>query len=487
MILNNQDNELIKFYCKTQLPTWTEILQKDKYEEQFNIELVIHADCNQTCEYCYIYKYGDQLYPKANRCSREQILKNIQMLCDYWFENEVFPYSFSLFAGDLFYDDFFYDVVNIIYNFYKNIEIKYPDFVQIIREKSNNPDYPIIVVPCNFSFCRHKEKIIRLENLIEQYKNDIDLAFGFSYSGDGKYVTDTRERTEVSDELYDTIFSLMKRQPMFGAHPMIAACNIKHWIENYDWWLEQTEKYFPETTNFQPSMLEVRNDDWTDESIADYLKLLEHIINKRFEIYNNDLDKFIISVLSHDGEKYGLEKVPGNIDPIFYHILTPGCDNHMSCDIGFSFIVNCYDLSIIPCHRLAYPYLSGGHFEVQDNKIIDIKANEGINCYFNSVLHVNHYKVKCASCDYRNVCLKGCEGAQYEAYGDYNIPIESVCKMFQAKIDFLTKKYHELGIFHRFFKDDLPIENQSSDRKKVLLDFLLKKGYNEYEQYTRND
>ena len=59
--------------------------------------------------------------------------------------------------------------------------------------------------------------------------------------------------------------------------------------------------------------------------------------------------------------------------------------------------------------------------------------------------------------------------------------------MFQAKIDFLTKKYHELGIFHRLFKDDLPIENQSSDRKKVLLDFLLKKGYNEYEQYTRND
>ena len=102
-------------------------------------------------------------------------------------------------------------VVNVIYNFYKNIETKYPDFVQIIREKSNNSDYPLIIVPCNFSFCRHKEKITRLENLIEQYKNDIDLAFGFSYSGDGKYVTDTRERTEVSDELYDTIFSLMKR------------------------------------------------------------------------------------------------------------------------------------------------------------------------------------------------------------------------------------------------------------------------------------
>ena len=40
------------------------------------------------------------------------------------------------------------------------------------------------------------------------------------------------------DELYDTMFSLLKRQPMFGAHPMIAACNVKHWIENYDWWLE---------------------------------------------------------------------------------------------------------------------------------------------------------------------------------------------------------------------------------------------------------
>ena len=159
----------------------------------------------------------------------------------------------------------------------------------------------------------------------------------------------------------------------------------------------------------------------------------------------------------------------------------------MSCDIGFSFIVNCYDLSIIPCHRLAYPYLSGGHFEVQDNKIIDIKANEGINCYFNSVLHVNHYKVKCASCDYRNVCLKGCEGAQYEAYGDYNIPIESVCKMIQAKIDYLNENKEELEEYEIKSASNIIYKKEASMEREEIKQYLLKKGYNEYEQYTRND
>jgi len=39
-------------------------------------------------------------------------------------------------------------------------------------------------------------------------------------------------------------------------------------------------------------MLEVRNDGWTEESINKYLKLLEHMVWKRYEMLNYDIEKF---------------------------------------------------------------------------------------------------------------------------------------------------------------------------------------------------
>ena len=109
----------------------------------------------------------------------------------------------------------------------------------------------------------------KTEQDLEKMKT-LGITICFSYSGDGKYLTDTRERTDISDELYDEIFSLIARHPEFGCHPMVGACNISKWVENYDWWLDQYKKYFPNDEDFQPSMLEVRNDDWTKENIQDY-------------------------------------------------------------------------------------------------------------------------------------------------------------------------------------------------------------------------
>ena len=405
------------------------------------------------------------------------------MLLDYWYEHENFPFYWSWFAGDLFYDDFYFEIIELFYNFYEKIINNNPDYLQIIKEKAGD-EYPLIVVPCNFSFCRDKSKIARLEQDLEKMKT-LGITICFSYSGDGKYLTDTRERTDISDELYDEIFSLIARHPEFGCHPMVGACNISKWVENYDWWLDQYKKYFPDDEDFQPSMLEVRNDDWTEENIQDYLKFLEQVIKRRLELYNNDLTKFTASVIYFDPKKYqqyGLTKYTLGIDPIHMLPSIPGWSNHLSCDIGFSFIVNCYDLSIVPCHRLAYPHLKGGHFEVQQDKIVNIIADEGINAYFNAISTVPHYLPKCASCDYNMFCAKGCRGAQYEACGDYMVPILSVCNLFQAKWDFLFKRYHELGVFKLLFKTNSSFDLDDFS-KNAILDFLIKKGYSEYEQY----
>ena len=47
-----------------------------------SIELVIRPECNQSCQYCYLYKYGKDSYP--NRADNETIINNITMLIDYF-------------------------------------------------------------------------------------------------------------------------------------------------------------------------------------------------------------------------------------------------------------------------------------------------------------------------------------------------------------------------------------------------------------------
>ena len=85
---------------------------------------------------------------------------------------------------------------------------------------------------------------------------------------------------------------------------MISAETIENSIENFDWWIENLERvYFHEHLNDRshfkprmPFMLEVRNDNWTDEKIEYYLKLLEHIIQWRLSLVNNNIEKFAKSL-----------------------------------------------------------------------------------------------------------------------------------------------------------------------------------------------
>jgi len=56
----------------------------------------------------------------------------------------------DIFAGDLFFDNLFFDLIKIIYNYYQNIYLKIPNFDQIVKDKMIN--YPIISIPSNFSF-----------------------------------------------------------------------------------------------------------------------------------------------------------------------------------------------------------------------------------------------------------------------------------------------------------------------------------------------
>ena len=88
-----------------------------------NIELIVRPDCNQKCEYCYIAKYGHKSYPIEERVSNEEILKNLDSFLDYIYnDREYFVGDWELFAGDMFYDGLYFDLLDV---FYKYISVEY--------------------------------------------------------------------------------------------------------------------------------------------------------------------------------------------------------------------------------------------------------------------------------------------------------------------------------------------------------------------------
>ena len=490
MELNINDHELFKVFLND---TLFNNKTKNDIEEGSNstVELIVRPECNQKCEYCYITKYGDKLYPKELRVDNKTIINNIKMLLEYFYNNKCYVKSWELFAGDMFYDDLFFDIIELFYDYYLKIKNNHNDIYKntVDLEELNDENYNrslqenVISIPCNFSFCHSPEKIKRFKEVFYRML-EVNTYISLSYSTDGIYAIDHREkRTTVTQEFYNRVFELCN-ELTYGCHPMISYENVDVAIDNYEWWKEMFKNHLYDLPDFIPCMLEVRNEGWTEESIDKYLKFLDYIVDDRIKIYNNDLELFVRQVFGNDLVIDKTKPVgPKSMDPISLKVVTKN-QNRMSCTLGHSLCINCAHLTFVPCHRLAYPFFEGGKFVIDKNneQIIDVEAKENISGYFNQIFTNVTYKPKCYQCKYRFFCIKGCHGAQFEANGDPNIPIPSVCNLLQKKINFLCNKYHKLGIFKILFENPEQYLCYGLARNRII-DLLSSLGYEEYQKY----
>jgi radical SAM protein with 4Fe4S-binding SPASM domain len=417
------------------------------------IELIVRPECNQQCEYCYIARHGKELYPMNERVSRDKILSNLRILLNYIFnEKEVYIKHFELFAGDMFFDDLFFDVLDVFYEVLKPNQEKYPAIF------ANNEG--IILTPCNFAFIDDDKKAARLDDYVQKFRNELNWDIGMSISTDGKYATDTREGRDVEDEHFDKLFEFTLKYRKVGFHPIISASNVKNAIKNYDWWKEQYQRFYDiEHHDFLPYWLEARNDDWDEETIAEFIKLLDHMIKDRLAMCDNDIDKLAYHLLVGDGAKGTLPKMTHG-DLLNIRLLSGAVAESSACSLSGLACFTLNNLALVPCHRLTYKQFRGGYLKTDGEKVIDIEPyNPG--GYLNIIKEPADTLPLCGQCPYNELCHKGCLGAQFEASGEVFQPCLSVCQLLKEMFGFLITTYAAMGVF------------ESGKRQNIISDHAL--------------
>ena len=418
----------------------------------YYIELNITPVCNQKCNYCYLVKYGNELYPPEIR-GEENILNNLKIFLDYLLTNNIHPFRFDLFSGEIWEMEFGNKIFDIL-----------------LEYKLKGLNYGFIMIPSNMSFLTHDSTTKIIQNYINRFrKRDVDLRFSASF--DGKYIdTDTRSFRDENknilksnDEFYDKLFSFCKKNN-YGFHPMVGAYKIENWKENYKWFHEMLKKYDLDYKSFI-MFLEVRNDYWTQEKINSYLDFLNFSFEYEISNYfDGDPEKFFDNYIM----KLSIYK---NYEPKFPNFMSKSVP---ACTIYRSLIVRLGDLGIGPCHRTHYDKFIYGNYIVENNKIVGLKARN-VQLANRILLGTMNSIPKCSGCLIRDICPKGCFGAQYEASGEILEPINSVCELEKQKSFFIINKYEELGLMEKI-----------KDNFKGLYDQFIKiKDEREYKEWKK--
>lgn len=433
-----------------------------KFSRGLSLELYITPECNQNCEYCYLVKNKDEIYPKEIR-DPDTIINNLKILLKYYQSQGFALPRIDLFSGEI----WGYGLGNRILN-------------TLLEAINHGLRIDEIVIPSNMSFLANEKTAQTIQDYIDIFAIE-NTRIIFSASVDGKMIEEkTRPYVggekitlaKKNDDFYDRLFKFLKLNH-YCIHPMVSAASVDNWIENYDWWWEQYHKYEIEAPWYYFSMfLEVRNNDWTDEKIIQYLKVVNHMMEKDMkEIYHNEnIEEFYCDKLKHidylvinkDGTKTLKEPTSKN-SYIPYDLAssnTPGCTiNTMLC-------VRLGDLSIVPCHRTSYNKFIYGHYQIEDNKIVDLIA-ENINLPL--YIYTGNFlgAMECGTCP--NIyCIKGCFGSQYESTGEILYPIHSVCELAYAKTFFLYYKHKE--IYEKYnLKDKVQIGDSLNKRDQAIL------------------
>lgn len=440
-----EQNELLKAVLDARFfSPWSEAKYNDPAAlvHDAKLEIFITNTCNQSCEYCYLIK-NPGLYP-ADKRDPALIINNLKLLYDFILKNNYHIPLADIFTGEIWHTQLGLDFFETTLQYLK---------------KGMRIDQFLIASNCSFVYND------KARNQIQNYINQFQIynsCITYSISIDGKIIEEQERPLNngmvKNDDYYDKIFTFAKYNG-YNFHPMVAANSVKYWIENYQWWESQFEKWDMDINSIM--MLEVRNAEWTEENIRDYLTFLNYLIDNFIKKYCNNDPKLLANAMMRVRNPKHVS-LSGYIPWIFTE-----ADDFLGCSISENLTVRLGDLAICPCHRTAYNKYLYGKFIVKNGEIVDIEANNpqmAIKVLLGNIKSVTN---RCDTCLFRDYCLKFCLGSSLESLGDPFIPDHNICTFFHSKYSFLIKKYKELGIID-YYRTISPFEMGYNRVEKFL-------------------
>lgn len=379
------------------------------------IEFILNYKCNLGCKYCYIHKFGEELYPSELYEDEYQILGNLEMVLDWFLANNYAP-EIEFFSGEALVQDIGFKALSLI------------------LDKLGGKIETEIMIPTNYTFLLSDALTERVEALLSRGQ-EVGIPLFLSASFDGKHCEENRPFKYGSvdprdDDYYDRCFAFAKKWK-FGFHPMIYSEGIRNWEANFLWFQEMLRKHDIPWHNIY--LLEIRNAEWSIQQTRDFTDFIQFLINWT---YHNPCHGKASEYLRFLFEGRGFN-ILSNV------LSTTG--RGIGCSFQSQLYLRLGDLALVPCHRTSYEPFILGHLQVENDQIVGVKTRNPELAVFKHAFSARTFPY-CEMCLIKPLCSFGCLGAQLETTGDLFTPIPTVCRLQHAKINSMIKVYKELGL-----------------------------------------
>lgn len=403
-----------------------------------NIELIISPKCNLGCKYCYVHRFRNEIF-EPGCFEEESTITNLKLILEWLVAHEFNP-NLEIFSGELLAQEVGFQVLETIYNFYKDVDAS-------LRPQS-------IVIPTNFTFMCNDETNARVED-IRLKLNSIDILLGLSASFDGKYMEQNRPYLHDldiplggirDDAYYDKAFQYVNHIKG-GFHPMLYSKGIADWKKNFMWFQDKFTEFDIPWENIY--LLQVRNEEWTKEQVEQLCDFIEFIYEFAWDKCDHNPSNLVNFILRAGGFNI-LEQPYGT------------CGRGMTCGIQSQFTIRVSDLMMYPCHRTGYKDFYYGQMVKDEHEVLKFVSK---NAELLITTYSTHKEIMpyCAQCPINHLCTGTCLGAQYESNKNLFVPIPTVCALTYA----LTitnmnclKKYGAWGLMYNLID---PLHQQQFD------------------------
>jgi len=427
-----ENNQIVTDFIRSRfLLAFTGFGKKDEYNAYNSIELIVDKKCNLACKYCYYNKFGDQYYNEES-LKRENILKNAREINKWLMDNKIRT-TVQLFSGEILNRKIGLELIDIFSEYSKTLGL--------------------ITIPTNATFLTNENKVEEIKNAIKGKQIYISLSMeglhceiSRPYKGNVKEIRD--------EEYYNRAFKFASEiENKIGFHPMIHSSNIYKWKDNINWYLDKHIEYNLPFDSFY--LLEVRNSDWTKNDIREFGSFIEYLIDVTYKkVCNSNPEELIRFIIDKRGFNI--------LSTIFTNV-----GRGIGCSIQSTLMVRLGDMTIVPCHRLAYKWFEIGKLKLPEFEAYDVKKPE-LLISINSSVTKNF--PKCDNCTlFNDFCSSGCLGSQFENSYDLFYPNDVVCALEHIKIISIIKGLKKVGVFYPM----LSIIDQNRRQKLLDIDKLF--------------